>query len=136
MKRRKKRMVKAKVKRLPELFVQVQRREISLGWVARKLEISRSWVTVLYQRFCQGESLIRPRKSKQPKLEQRHIALILETYEDLAIEKDNKRKEYPSVKILSNTLYERYKDFPEMSDETIRRVESFAHLCKGLVSSS
>ncbi|NPV38198.1 MAG: transposase [Brevinematales bacterium] len=122
MKRRKKRMVKSKIKRLQGFFVQVQEREISLGWVARKLDISRSWVTVLYQRFCRGESLIRPRTSRKSKLEQKHIALILETYEDLAIEKENKQKEYPSVRILSNTLYELYKDFPEVSDETIRRV--------------
>lgn len=115
-------MVKSKVKRLQGFFVQVQKREISLGWVARKLDISRSWVTVLYQRFCQGESLIRPKVSRQPKLGQRHIALILETYEDLAIEKENKQKEYPSVRILSSTLYELYKDFPKVSDETIRRV--------------
>ncbi|QJR21848.1 hypothetical protein BREVNS_1098 [Brevinematales bacterium NS] len=122
MKRRKKYMVKSKVKRLQGFFVQVQKREISLGWVARKLDISRSWVTVLYQRFCRGENLVRQRTSRKSKLEQKHIALILETYEELAIEKENKQKEYPSVRILSSTLYELYKDFPKVSDETIRRV--------------
>jgi len=115
-------MVKSKVKRLQGFFVQVQKREISLGWVARKLDISRSWVTVLYQRFCRGENLVRQRTSRKSKLEQKHIALILETYEELAIEKENKQKEYPSVRILSSTLYELYKDFPKVSDETIRRV--------------
>ncbi|NPV39672.1 MAG: hypothetical protein HPY78_10435, partial [Brevinematales bacterium] len=70
MKRRKKYMVKSKVKRLQGFFVQVQKREISLGWVARKLDISRSWVTVLYQRFCRGENLVRQRTSRKSKLEQ------------------------------------------------------------------
>ena len=102
-------------------FDRVNRNEITITKLAKTLNCSRTWLSILYNRYKKGESLAKPKGHRKSCFSKNQKNQLKSLYKELSYE--YKGIVYtPSMQVLKDIALEKIDSFPDVHIESIRNI--------------
>ena len=102
-------------------FDRIDRKEITITKLAKTLNCSRTWLSILYNRYKRGESLEKPRGHRKSCFTKAQKDQLKSLYKELSYE--HKGSLYtPSMQVLKDIALEKIESFPDVHIESIRNI--------------
>ena len=102
-------------------FEKVERKEITITNLAKLLNCSRTWLSILYNRYKKGKPLELPKGHRKSLLTQKQKEELKILYKELSYEQKGIIYS-PSMQILKNIAVEKIEDFPDINTKTMRKI--------------
>lgn len=102
-------------------FDKVDKKQITITNLAKTLNCSRTWLSILYNRYKRGEPLEKPRGHRKSKFSKEMKEKLKSLYKELSYENNNVLYT-PSMQVLKDIALEKIESFPDVHIETIRNI--------------
>lgn len=106
--------------KLIKYFELINKKVMTVSEVARDLGISREWASKLYNRYKNNKEIYKQKGGRKNKLSEKLQQLVKDYFIKICII-DEDVIHSPSIDYINNELHNEYEDFPDVSNETIRK---------------